>query len=537
MIESININSQKIKINEKYTIVLGKIEETEILKYKDDVIDQINLVLSEIESIEIVNFIKIFQTKLNDFSKYKDGFKILEKLHKVQSIMDGNSSSLIKFIKLIEKLNTYLNYFELKQKKTTLSNDLKLSKIKHKSNTISAKTDLLEKLNQAIEKNKKNLEYLKEDYYKYKNQVDQINKKIEEKNKNIQLLNKKKKQSFRQINNITREMEGKKQKEGSKGDLGLLIDDDLSLSKSERILALQKQARECQYEIKNIRKEINSLRNKLEGILPKYEKLEKDFNNLSKEIGRDKERKKEIQKEINEMLHENKDLEDINIEDIDVAKSPDQIKNEIASITKKIEQLETQYDLFQEKSKNNVLISIKNGFKKLADSLSEQSIITPELIETAIKEIGKIRTLHHYLLELETQINLFVKEIDLVCNFKIQIDKSQQNFIVHPHFIRKGKENIEFDGLTTPEKVFFGICFYLSCLLLLDQKEIVFSNLFIPSNFNKRGSLFRTIRKILPIFKEKSTLSDYTLIFIISKLNLKRQIKNAKIIHLVNKNK
>ncbi|MFO8019381.1 MAG: hypothetical protein R6U96_12160 [Promethearchaeia archaeon] len=533
MMDTINLNNEKISVDEDYTVVLGKFEENEIDKYKEKEVDQINKVLSEIERISLVDFIKIFENDLKDFTEYKTGFRILDIVQEFHSIMETNLASLETYIKLIEELKSLMNYLELKQTKNTLSNDLKLAKLKHKSNTISAKTDLLEKLTQAIKKNKKNLAYLKEDYYKYKNQVNQIKSHINEKKKQIQNLNKKKKQCFRRINSITRQMEGKKQANKNKTDLGGLIDDDTSLSKSDRILALQKQARECQYGTKKIRKEINEKREALNEILPKYEKLENDFNKLKESIEKDKERKSEIQEELNQALSNEKDLQNIDIKEIDVAKSPEQLRREIESITRKINQFETQYPDFQKKPKD-VFASVREQFQILKEKLSSYSEIDQNLIEKAREEIGKIRTLDQYLLDLEKTINVLIKEIHLVSNFKIKFNKNELS--IYLSFIRKGKEKIDIKGLTTPERVYFGICFYLSCFIVLGREEIVFSNLFLPANFNKRGSLFRTIRKTIPVFEQNPPLNTYKLIYLISKLHMKRQIKNTKVINLINKN-
>ena len=102
-------------------------------------------------------------------------------------------------------------------------------------------------------------------------------------------------------------------------------------------------------------------------------------------------------------------------------------------------------------------------------------------------------------------------------------------FYIRSHFTRNNKEQITFDELTTPEKIFFIIICYISIEIQLKNKNIVFSNLFIPSNYNKAGSIFRTIRKILPLF-ESEDFAEFNLIFILSNLEMKKEIKNLKII-------
>ncbi|MGV9204046.1 MAG: hypothetical protein ACOC44_08485 [Promethearchaeia archaeon] len=534
MREAIKIDNEEVPIDQDFTIILGKFEESAIEQYKEKEVDQIYSVLSEIKKIPLINFIAIFKHHLDDFSEFKNGINILGIIQEFHSITNENLNSLEILLKLIEKLNDLLTYLRLKQRKDKLSNDLRLAKAKRKSNNISAKTNLLEKLDKAIKKNKKNLAYLKEDFYKYKNQVDQINNKIQDKNKKIQDQNKKKKQCFRRINSITREMEGKKQEKKDETELGILINDDTSLSKSNRILALQKQARECQYNIKKIRKEVNNLRENLNEILPKYEKMEEDFDNLKESIKNDKKRRSEIQEELNKVLHNNEELKEIDIEEIDIAKSPEQLKREIESVTMKLNQFESKFPIFEKKPKK-IITSLRKEFLNLKDKLLDQPIIAHTLIRKAKKEIEKIRTIEQYILDIEKIINRLIKKINLVINFKIKINQNQLE--IYPSFIRKGKEKISFEGLTTPEKVYFGICFYLSCFIIMGKKKIIFSNLYLPSDFNKRGSLFRTFRKTIPLFKEDKLLNDFILISLISKLKLKRQIKNAKVINLKNKNK
>ncbi|MFO7923006.1 MAG: hypothetical protein R6U58_04875, partial [Bacteroidales bacterium] len=97
---------EKISVDEDYTVVLGKFEENEIDKYKEKEVDQINKVLSEIERISLVDFIKIFENDLKDFTEYKTGFRILDIVQEFHSIMETNLASLETYIKLIEELKT-----------------------------------------------------------------------------------------------------------------------------------------------------------------------------------------------------------------------------------------------------------------------------------------------------------------------------------------------------------------------------------------------------------------------------------------------
>ena len=103
--------------------------------------------------------------------------------------------------------------------------------------------------------------------------------------------------------------------------------------------------------------------------------------------------------------------------------------------------------------------------------------------------------------------------------------KFQLNFFQ----VRK-KTTLSFNELTTPEKVFFVIVFYISIKIMLNFKNIIFSNILLPTTYNKRGSIFRTIRKILPVFEKENNLKNVNLIFILSNLIMKEQIKNLNVI-------
>jgi hypothetical protein len=132
--------------------------------------------------------------------------------------------------------------------------------------------------------------------------------------------------------------------------------------------------------------------------------------------------------------------------------------------------------------------------------------------------------------ELETLINKFLFQINLKTNFRILLSNDNKNFFIQIGFTRNNKEKISFEELTTPEKIFFIIVCNISIELQVKNHNIVFSNLFIPTIYNKAGSIFRTIRKMLPLFDTEEYLSKFNLIFILSNLEMKKEVKNVKII-------
>jgi hypothetical protein len=89
---------------------------------------------------------------------------------------------------------------------------------------------------------------------------------------------------------------------------------------------------------------------------------------------------------------------------------------------------------------------------------------------------------------------------------------------------------LSFTELTTPEKVFFLIILCISIQINLNFENIVFSNLILPNEYNKRGSIYRTLRKIIPVFEKENSLMSINLVFVISNLEMKKSIENLKII-------
>jgi len=167
---------------------------------------------------------------------------------------------------------------------------------------------------------------------------------------------------------------------------------------------------------------------------------------------------------------------------------------------------------------------------KVKDKKDQMQIATPEKEISQI--IQKFELLEDLIKEIESLVNLFLKEINLGSQFLITFDKDQENLFIEIIFTRNEKEQMKFENLTTPEKVFFAIIFYLCIEMLNNSTYIIFSNLHIPDSFNKRGSTERTIKKILPLFNKEPRLLDISLIFIIANLDIKSDINNLKLIEI-----
>ena len=155
-------------------------------------------------------------------------------------------------------------------------------------------------------------------------------------------------------------------------------------------------------------------------------------------------------------------------------------------------------------------------------------------ISTNEKEVAKsfenFKNFEIMIHDLEILVNNFLKEIHIEITYQLVVSNDKVAFLIQTKFIRNYKENINFEGLTTPEKIYYIIAFFLSINILMKSENILFSNLFIPNIYNKGGSIYRTIRKILPIFETNDKLTNFKLIFLMSNLELKKEIENLKVL-------
>jgi hypothetical protein len=180
------------------------------------------------------------------------------------------------------------------------------------------------------------------------------------------------------------------------------------------------------------------------------------------------------------------------------------------------------------------LSEIINALTEINESLSKdlKDISIPYENDEVIDCIENFRRVEILYGDLEDLINKFLLQINLETKFQIAIREDFTNFYIKTTFLRSNKERVNFEELTTPEKIYFVMTFYISIKIILQAKNIIFSNLFVPSEYNKRGSIYRTITKILPIFEQEKNLKKFNLIFLISNLEMKKKIGNVKIIKI-----
>lgn len=518
------IGENKIQINERFTLIRGKFKKDDLAKVQNEPFFETT---EDFDIIDIRDFINLFQNKRTQFSNLEKSLNVLDIFSKYRTIARYNSEVIVKFSNLIQKLNNIINYNQLLREKNQLNKELELSRVKSKSSDIAAKTDLLNKLNSSLNQIKEQLGYLEEDYSKLKNQRDQVQRTIEDYHSQIRDLNKQKKECFNQINKITRGIDEPNQ--------SLKKGEEKDVSMSERIKSLQKQAKDAQFEINQIKKKVNDSNLKFEEINPKYEKIEKDYQKLNNSLEEDENRIISLRNELKEKVKENEDglFDEYDFRELKSLKPTPEIEQEIKLITDELSKLmENMDDGFNKENPDELseltkeAIAIKDMLKK-----NETKIIITDDANQIVKTVDNLRNLEVLMKDLESKLNIFLIEINLKCDFRLIISDDNKNFSIQIIYSRSNKkEPVNFESLTTPEKVFLLLSLYISIQLCLDSKNITFSNLFVPSKYNKRGSIYRTIKKIVPIFESRDNLKKINLIFILSNLEMKEPIENLKVI-------
>ena len=449
-----------------------------------------------------------------------------------QKVINLNSSLILRVNTLIQSLVFIFNYNSLIRKRELLAKERDLSEIKKISSHIAAKTDLLNKLNESLIKNKKKFNYTKEDFLYLNNQRNQILSTINNYKEKIRELNKKKKDCFNQINRITREMSDPTQK-SKQDELNLDISNKKNYSKAEAIQSLQRQAREHQYEINQLNAKINEIQLNLDQINPSYQSIEADYNSLLNIITNDEARLNKIKSELKDKLIENEDWKEFDISAYNSLKSKQDIENEIKEISNQLNIIMGKANHLDREHPENLSEIIKE-LTEINESISKttKDISIPYENDEIIDCIENFRRVEILYGDLEDLINIFLLQINLETKFQIAISEDFNNFFIKTTFSRSNKESVNFEELTTPEKIYFVMTFYVSIKVILKAKNIIFSNLFVPSEYNKRGSIYRTITKILPIFEQEKSLKNFNLIFLISNLEMRKKIENVKIVKI-----
>ena len=444
--------------------------------------------------------------------------------------MEKNIEVVSQYYEFIQSMILILQYITLLKNKEQLSKELEITERFKQSSDIKAITNLLTKLSKSMDNNKKKLKYLEEDYYQRKNQFDHFTKQIHDYSSRIQELTNLKKNCFSQINKITRDMSGNliNQKEKSEG----IVEIDNNLTNAQKIRALQTKAKEAQIKIKTLNSELEELKLRLEEFDPLYQTYKQDYNNLIEVIKSDANKIEDLEIKLRKEIKESEkdtyqDYEEFDVKPI---RSKQEIEQEITNTTLELQSLSIPNNLIDSQNPEDLSLMIEK-FNQINNTVNTvEKDIRFSKKESELEEIFEsFQNIEIIISDLEHLINIFLSKINLESHFQVLLSDNNEMFYIRSDFTRNNKEQITFDELTTPEKIFFIIICYISIEIQLKNNNIVFSNLFIPSNYNKAGSIFRTIRKILPLF-ESEDFAEFNLIFILSNLEMKKEIKNLKII-------
>ncbi|MFX1568732.1 MAG: hypothetical protein ACFFCV_10235 [Promethearchaeota archaeon] len=518
----------EVPITEKFTLINGKIKKTLLNDYKNNTFLEISENFNAIPIEKIIGFLQEQSEKYNDLLKSK---KLLKFIYQYRKSVSFNIEVSSKYNEIIQNLIFLLKNHMFIKKKENLYKELELAERLRKSSDITASTDLLKKLNESLTNNKNKLKFLEQDYFQQKNQIGQLRKKINGLNSKIQELTRQKKQYFSQINRITREMTSNIQepKEDSNNNV---VDTGIKLTNAEKIKNLQKKAKETQVEINKITSKKSQTQLKLEEKAPIFDTYEKDYQSLLDMIKTEEKRINDLQSDLKNKFNdeENQGNQDVDLSNFKPIRSSYSIGEELEKIDNELKKIIIPKEFGDPKNLNNLSLIIT----KLRDFEEKIRIHESEIMitinETEIYEcFEQFRKLENHFDDVENLINKFLSVINIQAQFGIIVDDNNQNFFIEIKFLKNEKENVNYDELTTPEKIFFIIAFYLSIELHIKKEYIIFSNASLLSKYNKAGSIYRTIRKILPIFEMDDSFSSFKLIFIISNLELKKEIKNLKV--------
>lgn len=496
-------------------------------KYKNELF----LAISEnLNIVPVEKFVKILQEESKENNKQINALKILDYIHEYRKIISKNLSISSQYNEIVQNLILILRYNYLLNQKEGLLKELEISEYYRKSSNKKAIIDLFEKLNESLAINKNKLKFIEEDYFQWKNQIDQIKTTINEYNLKIQELTEQKKHYFNQINKITREM-AEDTPETTKEALNVKNSNN-KLTNSEKIKNFQKKAKESQFEINKIKSKKSQTQSKLDDLTLIFEIYQKDYHKIIEIIKNEENRINDLQSELKKKIGDEENIfsQDLDSIDLKSLRTSQEIKNDIEKTNSELNHMSIPKNSYNPQKANDLSLIIQQ-LNELDETIKNHEpdvliTINEKEITNCIEQFTKLENSINYI---ESMINKFLIEINLLTQFKFIISDDNNNFFINIKFIRSNKKKVEFDELTTPEKIFFIIVFYISIKLQTKSENIIFSNVSVLSQYNKAGSIFRTIRKILPIFKIDDNLSRVNLIFIFSNLELKKEIRNLNI--------
>ncbi|MHA2122436.1 MAG: hypothetical protein ACW990_14635, partial [Promethearchaeota archaeon] len=223
----ITIGSNPILIDERFTLIKGKFSQKSLEPYVSSIFPEL---LKDIDSIPIKKLINAQISRSDKLRSLRKSTNLLKILNNHKYLMTSNIDIISRYNEVMKSLILMFKYNVLLKKKEELGNELIVSEKYRKLNDITARMDLLKKLNESLDKNKKKLEYLAEDFFQQQNQIDQITDSIKSCELKIQNLTSHKKKIFSYINRITREMSGTPKNQELKWEEHIEIDPNLTNS-------------------------------------------------------------------------------------------------------------------------------------------------------------------------------------------------------------------------------------------------------------------------------------------------------------------
>ncbi|MHA2186408.1 MAG: hypothetical protein ACXAAI_15550 [Promethearchaeota archaeon] len=315
------------------------------------------------------------------------------------------------------------------------------------------------------------------------------------------------------------------------------IEIDPNLTNSQKIKIFQKRAKDTQSEINKITSQISKLKLKFQELNPRYEVYKQDYQKLRDIVNLDKGKIEELQRSLKLELRENEtEKDEFNTGfELNLIRTKQEIEDELNRVNYELTEISPPLSIFNHENPQDISQILKL-LKDINETLNAemgkaQSPTNEAEINNIFESFNNSET---WMENIETLTNIFITEINLQAFFRIALGNNEKDLFMDITFLRNNKEDIKYDQLTTPEKIFFSIAFYLALEIHTNGKYIVFSNLSLPSNYNKAGSIFRTLRKILPLFESDDRLSKYNIVFIFSSLEMKKEVNNLKIITIQN---
>jgi hypothetical protein len=500
IIGRINIAENEIGIKNQFTLILGKFKKEQINQFQE--FDTNDL----FENSNVISFEKILTIFKNETNNLRFG-EILDPFL-------NNTEFLIQIIERYCDLTQYFNQsLQLRifsKENENLEKVLEIRKKIDKKPNLKDTTDEIEDLNNLILEKYQTLNYLEEDFIKQKMKKDRFSKSINSLQAKLKNLNLQKEKLIKNINVLT-------------GDNEASRDTDNELTDSQKILKLQQQIRDYNYEMKKINENIEEESAEFREFKLNFSIIEEDYKLLESTIDDYDSKLNKLKKELAEDI----DTELEVFEMSDLLKSHNEIIKSIQDNNLKIKNI--QKHKFFDKNQSDALSPIYEELTNIKSNLTKNKInFSKGDIEKSVDFYQNIKS---KIIKLEEIINKFLMQIYLKYSLEITIKDNKNLFVQQKFFQIRKKTTLNFKELTTPEKIFFLIVLDIS-LRILFNKKIIYSNLFLPVIYNKHGSIVRTLRKIIPIFERETELQNFNLIFILSNVEMKEKIKNLEVIKI-----